>query len=96
MSHIVDYDPWVALANAIVAQSVEEYRACRAKLQRMAEDLAATPDDEEERKERISDAMDAELDRKYDLIDFFLSDWYAVLCDYDGEKLLERLEREKL
>ena len=91
------YDPWQALANAIVAAAVEEYRECRYKIFTI-QDLLKTTDwtDQESVRQRAERALERQIERKDDLLDFFYSDWYDTLTTFDGDKLVELLEAEEI
>ena len=73
---------WEELANGIIIQAAKDWRKAKAVLcrpVRCREDL---------RRRKEAEEMIRETE------EFFLSDWYAWLTDYPGDKLLERLRKE--
>ena len=76
------YDPYEALANAIVLQAVEDYRALKnggGINRRMSREQT-------------------EKERNYKLLaieHFFLSDYFKLLTAVDGRWLLDKLKKEE-
>ncbi len=90
-----EFDPWQALANAVVIQAVKDYRDSRAMLQKLNRKMTAgktlSEDEAALIKKRILDdrAMLSEARS------FILSDDFSLYSGLDGIALLQRLEREK-
>ena len=74
-----------ALAAGIVMQSVEDYRDAEKKLKNVP------PFEREGDRERYIIKYQK---RKYEIVKFFRSEWYGVLCDIDPEKILRKLGAE--
>ena len=71
-----------ALAAGIVIQAVEDYRQAEKKLKHV-------PDFEREGdRERY---ILKYKKRKYEIVKFFRSEWYGVLCDIDPNRILREL-----
>lgn len=73
---------WYALAAAIVMQAVEDYRDAEKKLKNVP------PFEREGDRDRYIIKYQK---RKYEIVKFFRSEWYGVLCDIDPEKILRKL-----
>ena len=72
---------WEDLANAIIIQQAEDYRAYRKQLRE-------NPRMEEEKRLLIEvEILGIQM--------FFLSDWFCLLTKVDGGKILERLKKEE-
>ena len=72
---------WEDLANAIIIQQAEDYRAYRKQLRE-------NPRMEEEKRLLIEvEILGIQM--------FFLSDWFCLLTKADGGKILERLKKEE-
>ena len=72
---------WEDLANAIIIQQAEDYRAYRKQLRE-------NPRMEEEKRLLIEvEILGIQM--------FFLSDWFCQLTKVDGGKILERLKKEE-
>lgn len=88
-------DPWRALANAVVMQTVKDYRDSRSMLRKLNRKMTAgktlIEDEAALIKKRILDnqAMLSEARS------FLLSDNFSLYSGLDGIALLQRLEREK-
>ena len=71
-----------ALAAAIVQQAVEDYRDAEKRLKNV-------PDfDSEADKERY---ILKQHKSQYEIVKFFKSEWYGVLCDIDPNRILKLL-----
>ena len=71
-----------ALAAGIVQQAVEDYREAEKKLKNV-------PDfDNEADRERY---ILKQQKTQYEIVKFFKSEWYGVLCDIDPERILRKL-----
>ena len=71
-----------ALAAWIVQQAVEDYRDAEKKLKNVP------PFERECDRDRY---IIKYKKRKYEIVQFFRSEWYGVLCDIDPEKILRKL-----
>ena len=89
----VEINPWQRLANAIVKQAANDYRAAAKVIDR------ATPRQIERARQPDPKRSSDNLRRKMQTLDectrFFRSGWYMMLTDLDGEVLIEKLERER-
>lgn len=88
--------PWWALAEAVIVQTVEDYRICSRRIRQIQNRLhrrtgitSAEAIEQKGRLRRYLGAQDA-------IRDFFLSPSFHVLSDLNGRKLLERLDQEVL
>ena len=87
-------NPWQALADAIIIQSVKDYRN-RARMirrirGRLKKNREMTPSElacQEQRLQQYEEKQDAAGT-------FFYSRWFSVLSDLDGYDLLDRLQKE--
>ena len=71
-----------ALAAAIVKQAVDDYREAERRLKNV-------PDfDSEADRERY---ILKQQKSQYEIVKFFKSDWYGVLCDIDPNRILKLL-----
>lgn len=77
MAIAVNYD---RLAKAIVQQAINEYKS---ELRRIAERIK-----EMKEKERESGCYSPKM---HDLESFFKSDWFVILCDMDGQAVIDEL-----
>lgn len=71
-----------ALAAGIVQQAVEDYREAEKKLKNVP------PFEREGDRDRYIIKYQK---RKYEIVKFFKSEWYGVLCDIDPERILRKL-----
>lgn len=71
-----------ALAAGIVQQAVEDYREAEKKLKNVP------PFEREGDRDRYIIKYQK---RKYEIVKFFRSEWYGVLCDIDPERILRKL-----
>lgn len=71
-----------ALAAGIVQQAVEDYREAEKKLKDVP------PFEREGDRDRYIIKYQK---RKYEIVKFFRSEWYGVLCDIDPERILRKL-----
>jgi hypothetical protein len=72
-----------ALAAAIVKQAVDDYREAERRLKNV-------PDfDIEADRERY---ILKQQKQQYEIVKFFKSEWYGVLCDIDPNRILKLLE----
>lgn len=71
-----------ALAAGIVQQAVEDYREAEKKLKNVP------PFEREGDRDRY---IIKYRERKYEIVKFFRSEWYGVLCDIDPERILRKL-----
>lgn len=71
-----------ALAAGIVQQAVEDYREAEKKLKNVP------PFEREGDRDRY---IIKYKKRKYEIVKFFRSEWYGVLCDIDPERILRKL-----
>ena len=71
-----------ALAAGIVQQAVEDYREAEKKLKNVP------PFEREGDRDRY---IIKYRNRKYEIVKFFRSEWYGVLCDIDPERILRKL-----
>ena len=76
---------WHALACGIVTQAVEDYKHADMKLKQaqLIEDKSA--------RARASFIWERE---KYEIVKFFKSQWYGILCDIDYHLILRKLGAE--
>lgn len=74
-----------ALAAAIVQQAVEDYRDANKKLKNIPE-FAREGD-------RRAYVYKLEKEKR-DIVKFFRSEWYGVLCDINPDRILKKLEEE--
>lgn len=77
--------PWQSLANAIIVQAADDYREESLWLN---SHKPIIPEDEEDADYK------KHLAEKKRIEDFFLSEWFSLLTNLDGEILLERLRKE--
>ncbi len=87
-------ESWQALADAIIIQSVKDYRNRARMIRRIRERLKRnkkmTPSElacQMQRLQQYEETQDAAGN-------FFFSRWFSVLSDLDGYDLLDRLQRE--
>lgn len=71
-----------ALAAGIVQQAVEDYREAEKKLKNVP------PFEREGDRDRY---IIKYKKRKYEIVKFFRSEWYGVLCDIDPDRILRKL-----
>ena len=71
-----------ALAAGIVQQAVEDYREAEKKLKNVP------PFEREGDRDRY---IIKYRNRKYEIVKFFRSEWYGVLCDIDPDRILRKL-----
>ena len=71
-----------ALAAGIVQQAVEDYREAEKKLKNVPDF-----DNEADRERYILKQQKSQ----YEIVKFFRSEWYGVLCDIDPERILRKL-----
>ena len=83
--HHEDEVGYYALAAAIVRQAVEDYRDAEKKLK----DVPLF-----EREGDRDRYIIKYQERKYEIVKFFRSEWYGVLCDIDPHKILRKLGAE--
>lgn len=75
-------DPYETLANAIILQAVRDYRTALKTLKK--------PIENDKHRARYHRALSV----KRDCERFFRSQWFFILCNFDGEELLKRLKVE--
>ena len=71
-----------ALAAGIVQQAVEDYREAERRLKNVPDF-----DNEADRERYILKQQKSQ----YEIVKFFRSEWYGVLCDIDPERILRKL-----
>ena len=71
-----------ALAAGIVQQAVEDYREAEKKLKNVP------PFEREGDRDRY---IIKYRNRKYEIVKFFRSEWYGVLCNIDPDRILRKL-----
>ena len=80
------------LAKAIVHQAINEYKA---ELRRAAERIKGWKESEKDRKEKEPDSEEREpgfySPKMKELESFFRSDWFVVLCDMEGQAVIDDL-----
>lgn len=107
MANRVEGDSWQNLANAIVKQAADDYRAdlkkipkLKAKLEKMERE--PVPEDENEMKkwerklQNARDSVQRTVDDALSIERFCHSGWYGVLTGIDGDYLIRRLREEVL
>ncbi len=90
-----EFDPWQALANAVVIQAVKDYRDSRIMLRKLNRKMIAVETLSEDEAVLIKKQI---LDNRAMLSEarsFILSDDFSLYSGLDGIALLQRLEREK-
>ncbi len=90
-----EFDPWQALANAVVIQAVKDYRDSRTMLRKLNRKMIAVETLSEDEAVLIKKQI---LDNRAMLSEarsFILSDDFSIYSGLDGIALLQRLEREK-
>ena len=73
---------WYALAAAIVKQAVDDYREAERRLKNVPDF-----DNEADRERYILKQQKSQ----YEIVKFFKSEWYGVLCDIDPNRILREL-----
>lgn len=79
------------LGNAIIVQAVKDYQEAREKLKKLK--LTEPAVDDEKRYTRWQNHMIQVNATIQDVESFFVSEWFAVLTDLDGEELLEKVKQ---
>lgn len=85
-------DPYEALANAIVIQAADDYRAAARQWYR-ADKKIKKARSREERNEAVVEKRQATLMMK-EVTAFFMGKWCAELTKADGEYIITRLKKE--
>ena len=82
------------LGNAIIVQAVKDYQEAREKLKKLKLTEPAEPAvDDEKRHTKWQNHMIQVKATIQDVENFFVSDWFSMLTDLDGEELLEKVKQ---
>jgi len=79
------------LGNAIIVQAVKDYQEAREKLKKLKFTEPAV--DDEQRHIKWQNHMIQVNATIQDVESFFVSEWFAVLTDLDGEELLKKVKQ---